>query len=97
MLLQPLVENAIRHGLEPKLRPVRFEVAGREENGQLVLTVRDNGVGLTGKPHGAGVGLVNVRERLATLFGSAARLDLVETPPAGLTAQLWIPRDTTAP
>jgi hypothetical protein len=92
MLLQPLVENAIRHGLEPKLGSGRLCVSAREENDQLALNVSDDGVGLAGKSHFVGVGLANVRERLATLFGPAARLELVENAAAGLTAQLWIPK-----
>jgi sensor histidine kinase YesM len=97
MLLQPLVENAIRHGLEPKVGPGHLRVAAQEQNGQLALTVCDDGLGLGGKPHATGVGFSNVRERLAMLFGPAARLEIVETPPAGLTAQLWIPKDALVP
>jgi LytS/YehU family sensor histidine kinase len=80
MLLQPLVENSIRHGLEPQLAPGCIEVSARAANGQLVLTVRDTGVGL---PEGeaapgkdSSFGLAQIRARLATLYGAAGRLTL---------------------
>ena len=77
LLLQPLVENAIKHGLEPKVEGGRIDVSARREAGTLVLTVRDTGVGLDGPPaDGARFGLHQVRERLATLHGGAARLSL---------------------
>jgi len=77
LLLQPLVENAIKHGLEPKVDGGRIDVSARREAGALVLTVRDTGVGLEAPPaDGARFGLHQVRERLATLHGDAARLSL---------------------
>jgi signal transduction histidine kinase len=87
LLLQPLVENAVRHGLEPQVAGGRVEVGAAQDAGRLVLTVRDTGVGLPdgrvpaaqSRPDG-GFGLEQVRERLATLHGGAARL-VVE--PAG--------------
>jgi signal transduction histidine kinase len=88
LLLQPLVENAIKHGLEPKVAGGRIEVSARLEAGALRLSVRDTGVGLspsavevqaTASPTatpGSSFGLEQVRTRLATLYGSAARLTL---------------------
>lgn len=96
MLLQPLVENAIKHGLEPKVGPGRLRLAAREDNGALIVGVTDDGLGLGGKPHASGTGLANIRERLTALFGPEARLDLTENTPSGLTAQLWIPNDAPA-
>ncbi len=78
LLLQPLVENAIKHGLEPKVEGGRIEVAARREGNLLVLRVRDTGVGL-GMAHtlaGSHFGLEQVRARLATLFGGHASLSL---------------------
>jgi LytS/YehU family sensor histidine kinase len=76
-LLQPLVENAIRHGLEPKVSGGRVVVSAQREAAQLVLTVRDTGVGLDAEAqHGARFGLQQVRERLATLYGEAGTLAL---------------------
>lgn len=90
MLLQPLVENAIRHGLEPKLDGGGLRIAARREGDRLLLSVADDGLGFAGTP-GEGVGLSNVRARLVALFGSAARLDLSSRVGAGVTATLEIP------
>jgi signal transduction histidine kinase len=78
LLLQPLVENAIKHGLEPHVQGGRVHVSARSQHGQLVLTVRDTGTGLGAEAATAGTrfGLAQVRERLATLHGAAASLTL---------------------
>lgn len=90
MLLQPLVENAIKHGLEPQVQGGRIEVRARQQGQQLCLSVRDTGVGLqpagsapkassTADPaahHSGGFGMAQVRERLATLYGPAASATL---------------------
>ena len=83
LLLQPLVENAIKHGLEPRVEGGRITVAARADGQTLVLTVRDTGSGLQGAaltPHqaapGSAFGLAQVRERLATLHGALASLSL---------------------
>lgn len=83
LLLQPLVENAIKHGLEPHVEGGRLQVSAELEGGQLVLRVRDTGAGLpsAGIPRadhnpGGGFGLTQVHERLATLYGGAASLSL---------------------
>jgi signal transduction histidine kinase len=77
LLLQPLVENAIQHGLEPRVGGGRIEVRAARDGDTLVLTVRDTGVGL--QPASAGgthFGLQQVRDRLATLYGASASLTL---------------------
>jgi anti-sigma regulatory factor (Ser/Thr protein kinase) len=76
LLLQPLVENSIQHGLEPKVEGGRIEVAARREGDELLLTVLDTGVGLDAAPasNGTKFGLKQVRERLQTLFGDAGSL-----------------------
>jgi hypothetical protein len=79
LLLQPLVENAIRHGLEPKIAGGRLDVAATREAGGLTLRVRDTGVGLGPLPppaNSTSFGTQQVRERLATLYGAAGSLDL---------------------
>jgi hypothetical protein len=78
LLLQPLVENAIKHGLEPKVEGGRIEVRAARDGPLLVLTVRDTGVGLAAEADTAGTqfGLQQVRERLATLYGTSASLTL---------------------
>ena len=73
LLLQPLVENAIRHGLEPHVAGGNITVAAQTSGGDLLLTVSDTGAGCCGTPQ-AGFGLSQVRERLATAFGGTDRL-----------------------
>jgi hypothetical protein len=78
LLLQPLVENAIQHGLEPQVAGGRIEVRAARDGDDLVLTVRDTGAGLQGATSpGTHFGLQQVRDRLATLYGTAASLTLV--------------------
>ena len=77
LLLQPLVENAIKHGLEPRLEGGRIDVTARREGNVLVLTVRDTGVGLSPvapTSDGSHFGMHQVRERLATLYDRSAGL-----------------------
>ena len=101
LVLQPLVENAVRHGAEPQVGSCRIEVGAVREGAVLRLTVRDTGVGLSraGTPGpGGGFGLGQVRERLATLYGGAAALRLEEAPGAegGTLATLLLPLDPAA-
>jgi hypothetical protein len=94
LLLQPLVENAIKHGLEPHVRGGRLVISAAREGGALVLRVRDTGAGLA-EPSTGGTrfGLQHVRERLATLHGAAARLELAPAADAdgGTLATVTIP------
>ncbi|ASL46983.1 Sensor histidine kinase YehU [Burkholderia sp. AD24] len=78
LLLQPLVENAIKHGLEPKVKGGRVEVTATLRGASLILSVRDTGVGLDALPeHGARFGLQQVRERLEALYGHAGQIELI--------------------
>ena len=93
LLLQPLVENAIHHGLEPKVEGGTICVRARREGSDLVLEVEDDGMGL-GAPNrrlgGAGIALANLRERLGAQYGDAASLTLVDGNP-GTRARLRLP------
>jgi sensor histidine kinase YesM len=94
MLLQPLVENAIKHGIEPKIDGGRIEVSAAIEGNFLALTIIDDGMGLEERPpnaHASRVGLANVRERLFALFGRQAILSLSPNAPAGAIARIVIP------
>jgi two-component sensor histidine kinase len=94
MLLQPVVENAISHGLEPKVEGGEIVVSARTDGSCLCLQISDTGVGLqetaSAKP-GGGVGLSNLRERLRSLYGGAARVELLENQPCGMTVRLMLP------
>jgi LytS/YehU family sensor histidine kinase len=97
LLLQPLVENAIHHGLEPKVEGGRVGVSARREGEQLVVTVTDNGLGLNAPPRrkgGAGMALANLRERLQAQYGDAASLTLADAQP-GTVATLRLPIQAT--
>jgi signal transduction histidine kinase len=92
LMLQPLVENAIIHGLEPRARPGRIEFRARRDGDYLNLEVRDNGAGLPeGEPLDEGVGLSNTRARLQQLYGPAHRFELASPPEGGLAVRLRIP------
>jgi len=91
-LLQPLVENALRHGIARRGDAGVVEIAGRREGETLVLTVRDDGPGLPGvrEPAG-GVGLSNTRERLEALYGRRASLEVVNAEGGGAIATVRLP------
>jgi anti-sigma regulatory factor (Ser/Thr protein kinase) len=98
LLLQPLVENAIRHGLEPSGREGNLRIAASRNGEWLKLTIEDNGVGLrAGENNRNGVGLTNVRERLATLHGSAHEFDLAERQGGGVVVNVCLPIRTETP
>jgi two-component system, LytTR family, sensor kinase len=93
LVLQPLVENSIRHGADDRSN-VRIEVRAARENGSLWLEIRDHGPGLPGGKHGAlggGIGLSNTAERLERLYGGTHRLDLRNAEDGGLIVTLQVP------
>ncbi len=99
LLLQPLVENAIKHGLEPKIEGGRLLVSAARDGADLVLTVRDTGVGIsTVANDGTHFGVSQVHERLATLYGEVASFTLSPADDAegGVVATVRIPINRTA-
>jgi len=90
LLLQPLVENAVRHGIEPAVAGGRIRIDVRRHDGALELTVDDSGVGLEAEAP-KGVGLANVRARLESLYGPRGRLEFYAGEPHGVIAKLIVP------
>jgi signal transduction histidine kinase len=93
LVLQPLVENAIRHGVEPHAKRGEICLCARSDNGLLHLEVRDNGSGLLMEngPLEEGVGLTNTRARLGELYGAAYKFEFRNAPKGGLIVHLAIP------
>lgn len=93
LLLQPLVENCIQHGLEPKVEGGRIDVVARREGDALRLDVADTGIGWNGAPpsSGSGFGLEQVRERLKTLYGDKASLAFEAPAEGGARAVILLP------
>jgi LytS/YehU family sensor histidine kinase len=89
-ILQPLVENAVRHGIAARAEDGVIEISAEGSNGDLVLTVKDNGPGYNPSTK-EGLGLANTRERLATIYGAAGRLDVVNAPDGGTIATIRLP------
>jgi LytS/YehU family sensor histidine kinase len=90
MMLPTLVENAVKHGIAPVPKGGTVHIHAEQVGGRLSVAVSDDGAGFH-HASGAGVGLANLRARLATLFGSDARLDVVANVDAGVTATLELP------
>lgn len=91
LLLQPLVENAVRHGVAQQAGPASVVVRARSDGAELVLEVVDSGAEQPIKSIGTGIGLKNVRERLAERFGSAAVLTLEQAAGGGTVARIVLP------
>lgn len=103
LLLQPLVENSIRHGLEPKLDGGSVVVQARQDGAHLLLTVTDTGVGCDSAappaagPDGGGFGLAQVRERLHTCYGDQAAIEMVAIPSGGTRVGINFPCNKVVP
>ena len=92
LLLQPLVENAIKHGIAPRAEAGRISVVARQTDDRLTLEVVDNGVGVQpGQVIHDGVGLRNSRQRLRSLYGDSYRLDAVPVPAGGFRVTIEFP------
>jgi LytS/YehU family sensor histidine kinase len=95
LVLQPLVENAIRHGIAPRRAPGTVAIRARRDAGALLLEIEDDGAGLGGDRPG-GIGLTNTRARLAELYGDASALELEGAPGRGTRVRLSIPQPPEA-
>ena len=97
MMIQTLVENAIKHGLEPKAEGGHLRVVAEIVHGKLQMTVADTGLGF-GKAAtaGTGIGLNNIRERLQLLYGNKASMTITENSPSGTTVTLAVPYQAQA-
>lgn len=95
MMIQTLVENAIRHGLEPKPEGGSLRVRAEIVHGKLVVTVADTGVGFgQAATAGTGVGLANIRERLQLLYGGLASVTVMANQPSGTVITITVPYRT---
>ena len=100
ILLQPLIENSIKHGLEPRLNGGTVTLRSRLEGDRLHIEVADDGVGMGNRPAsalsraGAGIGMKNVQERLEVLYGNQAQFTVVSNPGRGTLVSIEVPADT---
>jgi two-component system LytT family sensor kinase len=95
MLLQPMVENCLKHGLAPKIEGGRIRLHAEQRDGRLRVEIEDNGVGISEErmPHVyvEGIGLSNVRERLRVLYGTDFRLEIESRPGEGTVIRIEVP------
>lgn len=99
MVLQPLIENSIKHGLEPRIHGGTVTIRSRIQRAKLIIEVEDDGIGMmTGQVSsggvtrkGAGIGMKNVRERLEVLYGDAASLEVISRPGRGTRVKIELP------
>ena len=95
MILQPLVENAIKHGLARKVGPGALTIRSHSEHGRAVIEVEDDGMGFVldrlDQPMSSGIGLANVRERLRVIYGASYQLSLFSEPGKGTRARIEVP------
>ena len=102
ILLQPLIENSIKHGLEPRIDGGTVTLRSRLEGDRLLIEVADDGVGMGNKPasalrrEGAGIGMKNVQERLEVLYGNQASFTVVSRPGRGTRVLIEIPANLSA-
>jgi two-component system LytT family sensor kinase len=95
MILQPLVENSIKHGLSRKMGPGCITLRSHRDNGRVVIEVQDDGMGFVldrlDQPMSSGIGLANVRERLRVIYGANYQLKMTSEPGKGTSAQIVVP------
>jgi two-component system, LytTR family, sensor kinase len=99
ILLQPLIENSIKHGLEPRIQGGTITIRSRMVGASMIVEVEDDGVGMMAKPtsalerEGNGIGMKNVKERLEVLYGNRARFTVVSRPGRGTLVSIELPAD----
>jgi two-component system LytT family sensor kinase len=97
ILLQPLIENSIKHGLEPRIHGGTVTLRSKLNGDRVLIEVADDGVGMAGRPrtslqnNGAGIGMKNVQERLEVLYGTQATFKVVSNPGRGTLVSIEIP------
>jgi sensor histidine kinase YesM len=101
MILQPLIENSIKHGLSRKIGPGHITIRSRRENRHAIIEVHDDGLGMTDErlstALGDGIGLTNVNERLRVIYGATYQLKLQSVPGQGTLARIEIPEASILP
>jgi len=101
LILQPLLENSLRHGMKSGSAAIEISVAAHRENGSLILQVTDNGSGLSETDpsvvFGRGLGISNIRDRLAQLYGDRQQFSIVNQPSGGAEVTLRVPLHTSVP
>src|SRR5258705_7223979 len=100
MILQPLVENSIKHGLSRKVGAGTIVIRSWREHPRVMIEIDDDGMGFLlerlEQPMGSGIGLANVRERLRVIYGATYQLTLASEPGKGTRARIEIPELTVA-
>jgi two-component system LytT family sensor kinase len=100
MILQPLVENSIKHGLSRKIGAGTITLRSRRDQGRAIIEVEDDGMGFLmerlDEPMSGGIGLANVRERLRVIYGATYQLKLTSEPGKGTRARIEVPELTAA-
>ena len=95
MILQPLVENSIKHGLSRKVGAGSITIRSQREHGRAIIEIEDDGLGFLAdrldQPMSSGIGLANVRERLRVIYGAAYQLKLTSEPGKGTRARIEVP------
>ncbi len=98
ILLQPLIENSIKHGLEPRIQGGTVTLRSRLEGGRILIEVADDGVGMSNgvstlRRTGTGIGIKNVQERLEVLYGNQAHFNVASNPGRGTLVSIELPAD----
>jgi two-component system, LytTR family, sensor kinase len=100
MLLQPMIENSIKHGLAPRLEGGQIHLRARHFNGRLMIEIADNGMGISpqrlAEVYGGGIGISNVHERLRLLYGDQFKMDIHSQEGQGTQIHIEIPELATA-